>query len=125
MSRCAMADGAVAVAGDAERFFDRLPPHIAKGLTPEQYSAIARAAGHAAWTGHPVNIRITIPLLFKNCYLTILAGADRRNRERRIAERAKHPVRTAGNLMFVFAGAGLFYIAAVLGFLFYSSILEY
>ncbi len=120
-----MADGAMAVASDAQRFFDRLPPIIVEGLTPEQFSAIERAAGHAAWTGHPVNIRITIPLYFKNCYLTILAGADRRTRQRRAAERAKHPVRTVGNLLFVIAGAGFFYIAAVLAFLFYSSVLEF
>ena len=51
------------------------------------------------WSGHPVNIRLTIPLPFRSFYVTIVAGPERRSQERRASERKKHPLITAGNVL--------------------------
>jgi hypothetical protein len=49
---------------------------------------------------HPVNLRLSIPLLFKSYYVTIVVGGERRCPDRLTAERQKHPVVTRGNLFF-------------------------
>jgi len=69
---------------------------------PPRSEAPADSASQARWDGHPVNIRITIPLLFRSYYLTIVAGPERRSRERRISERNKHPLFTPGNMVILF-----------------------
>ncbi len=50
---------------------------------------------------HPVNIRLSVPLLFGRFYITIVAGKERRSAERLSQERARHPLATAGNLLFM------------------------
>jgi hypothetical protein len=54
---------------------------------------------------HPINLRLSIPLLFKRYYVTIIAGQEHRGSDRLVAERQKHPLVTRGNLLF-FALAG-------------------
>ncbi len=49
-------------------------------------------------SNHAVNLRITIPFLVNTYYLTIVAGTERRSRERRAEERRKHPLLTVGNV---------------------------
>lgn len=55
---------------------------------------------------HPVNIRLTIPFFSRSFYVAIVAGVERRSRARRVEERRKHPLLTAGNLV-VYAILGL------------------
>ena len=56
----------------------------------------------ASWAGeHAVNIRLSIPLVFRRFYVTIVAGPERRDRERLEAERARHPVYKLGNIVFL------------------------
>lgn len=56
----------------------------------------------ASWADdHAVNIRLSIPLVFRRFYVTIVAGPERRDRERLEAERAKHPVCKLGNIVFL------------------------
>ena len=58
------------------------------------------------WLGHPVDIRLTIPLPFRSFYVTIVAGPERRAKERRAGERKKHPLLTLGNLtVYLIAGS--------------------
>ena len=61
--------------------------------------------GERPWSRrHPVNVRLTVPLPFLGrCYLTVVAGRERRSPERLAVERRKHPLRTAGNVIFAFA----------------------
>ena len=55
-----------------------------------------------AWSsGHPVNIRLSVPFFTGRCYLTIVAGRERRCPSRRDDERNKHPLATAGNITFM------------------------
>lgn len=50
---------------------------------------------------HPVNFRISIPVFVGRYYVTIVAGPERRNAERRKTERRRHPMITAGNLFLI------------------------
>ena len=60
-------------------------------------------AGGVPWDGdHPVNLRLSIPLLFKRYYVTIVAGEERRSPERLAEEREKHPLTTTANMIFLF-----------------------
>lgn len=109
-----MPDGTHAGEVVEQRFFDRLPPHIAASLTAEQRSAIAAAAGEPEWTGgHPINIRLSLPALFGRAYVTIVAGRERRDGRRRHHDRARNPLNTMGNFVFVIGAAIVFYVAAV------------
>ncbi len=66
---------------------------------------------------HPVNIRLSIPLLSTR-YL--IMGRERRSPQRRAAERQKHPLQTKGNVACLFVagtivGIGLFTIVQLVG----------
>ena len=65
-----------------------------------------RPSGEPWSDDHPVDIRLSIPLPFARYYVTIVAGKERRGRERLASERRKHPVLKRGNLV-VAAGCGL------------------
>lgn len=54
------------------------------------------------WRGqHPINLRVTLPLPFRRWYVTLVAGPERRRRERLRDERSKHPLDTLPNVMFL------------------------
>ncbi|CAN0460353.1 unnamed protein product [Discosporangium mesarthrocarpum] len=106
-------------------FLDRLPPHILGGLSVEQRAAIAAASGDWKAGAHRVNLRVSVPLLPKRWYLTVLGGPERRTTARRRAERIRNPVRTAGNLAFIFVTAMTFYSVGAAVVLFSSSVLQY
>lgn len=120
-----MPDGSMTVDSPTHSIFDRLPPDILGGLSVEQRAAIASAAGQWDAKSHRVNIRISLPLLPERWYLTVLGGPERRTVERRRVERVRNPVRTAGNLVFIFLAALGFYGVAAAALLFSSSVLEY
>ncbi len=55
-----------------------------------------------AWAGgHPVNIRFSVPFFGRRFYLTVVAGQERRPAERLKADRAKHPLATRANVIFL------------------------
>lgn len=120
-----MPDGTTAVSMAGASILDRMPPHILAGFTAEQRAAIGAAARESAGSARVVNLRLSIPFPFRRVYLTILAGRERRGDERRKSERGAHPLRTAGNFMFVIAAAMGFYLTATVAILVYSSILEF
>ncbi len=72
------------------------------------------AAAQHVWGQHPINIRMSLPLLFGRYYVTVLAGKEGRHATRRKAERQKHPLDTAGNST-VFFLVGFAAALAVLG----------
>ena len=49
-----------------------------------------------------VNIRLTIPLSAGRWYVTVLAGRERRDAERRREERQMHPLLTSANMVVLF-----------------------
>lgn len=120
-----MPDGQIAGATISERVFGRLPATVVDGLRPDQRAAIAEALAAEISDRPPVNIRVSIPLLFERWYLTVFAGKERRGRERLKRDRITYPLRTAGNVLFIAAGVAVFYTLGVIGYLLYSSVLEF
>ena len=120
-----MPDGSTLAGSPSNNLLDRLPPQILGGLSVEQRSAIAAAAGEWQAKSHRVNIRLSLPLLPKRWYFTVLGGPERRTAARRQAERTRNPVRTAGNMAFIFVAALTFYGVGAAVLLFSSSVLEY
>lgn len=78
-----------------QRVLRRLPEDQRRGFTPAQLAALDKALDANNPTRHSINLRLT---LFGRAYLVLLAGPERRNRERRVQEREKHPLSTPGNL---------------------------
>lgn len=76
------------------------------------------------WVSHPINIRISVPLLHRRFYFTVVAGEERRRHERRKAERQDHPLLTAGNVFFSLGVATLFTIMALGVLIAQSAIIE-
>ncbi len=102
----------------------RLPPNIADSLTDTQKDAIAEASGDASWRSHAVNIRISVPIFDRRFYFTVVGGEEKRDPERRVIDRERHPLRTLANVFFMVAVACLFYIAAAVAIAAYSTIIE-
>ena len=76
-------------------------------LAAPQTGAPSAGASQSRWESHPVNIRFTIPLLFRSYYITVLIGPERRSKERRAIERQKHPLFTLGNvIVYLLSGVG-------------------
>jgi hypothetical protein len=71
------------------------------GCLGEPGIANRKASSAVPWeSDHPINIRLSIPLLIKRYYVTIVVGEERRTPERLSTERRKHPLVSRGNLVF-------------------------
>jgi len=73
----------------------------------------------------PVNVRLHLPLFGRRYYLSIVAGRERREPERRASERRRHPLPTIANILFFIAVGALFYVAALAGIVLQSAIVEF
>ena len=51
------------------------------------------------WREHPINIRAT----FRRFFITLVAGINQRNPDRREEDRKVHPLKTMSNLLFMAA----------------------
>jgi hypothetical protein len=78
-----------------QRVLERLPESIRSGLTETQLAAIDDALDFNNPTRHTVNLRLTF---FGRAYFVLLGGPERRNPERRVEERERHPLRSPGNI---------------------------
>jgi hypothetical protein len=105
--------------------FARLPDWVIDTLSAEQKVALAKAAEDSAWGRHPVNIRLSLPLIARRYYLPIVAGEEKRSEERRSHERHRYPLRTAANLFFFLGLAALIYVAALFVLAVQVSIIEF
>ncbi len=82
-----------------ERQQERLEQETREELSGNSSVSTRKAPGGEPWgNDHPVNIRLTIPLLFGRYYVTLVAGKERRSGERLASERKKHPLMKLGNL---------------------------
>jgi len=89
-----------------EERLSAVEPQDASGGLGEPGIADRKTPSAVPWeSDHPINLRLSIPLLFKRYYVTIVVGEERRRPKRLAAERRKHPLVTRGNLFF-FALAG-------------------
>jgi len=104
---------------------DRIPQPIVESLTPDQYQAILDAAGEMPWDDHEVNIRLTLPLILRRFYITVVGGAEKRSIGRRTIDRHKYPLRTAANVFFFIGIGTLFYAVLIMCMAVYSVIIEF
>ncbi len=109
----------------ANWLLDRLPPQVVDTMTPAQIEAIADAAGQAPWDDHAVNIRLTLPLILRRFYVTVVGGNEKRSGDRRDIDRHKYPLRTAANGFFFIGMATLFYTALLVCMAVYSVVIEF
>ena len=84
-----------------ERFLKRFPEDVKNSFTVEQLQAMQTALQATQWRRHPVDIRLTIPFLWKKFYFVLVAGPEQRSKQRRIADRSLNPIWTFKNLLFV------------------------
>ena len=80
------------------RLLARVPEPVRDGFTADQLAALDRALADDLGRRHPIDIRFTV---FGRVFMVILGGRERRNRQRRIAERSRHPLRTVANILFL------------------------
>ncbi len=79
---------------------ERLERETREELSDNSSTSVRKAPGGEPWgNDHPVNIRLSIPLLFARYYVTLVAGKERRSGERLASERKKHPLMKLGNLV--------------------------
>ncbi|NJL88122.1 MAG: hypothetical protein HC886_22595 [Leptolyngbyaceae cyanobacterium SM1_1_3] len=100
-----------------EQFTERLPPHILASFSEAQLGAMREALKTRAWRQHSVDLRLSLPLLWKRFYVVLVAGPERRIPGRRTAPLLWTP----GNLlvMFLVSLAGVLILS---GFLHLSSV---
>ncbi len=110
---------------EADQFLSSMPGDVAATFSADQCRAISDVLRQRAWRRPKVNIRVSLPLLSRQYFLTLVAGIDRRTAERRTHERLFHPLRTLGNLIFMGAILAAIYGALTIGILVQSSILEF
>jgi len=91
---------------------DRLPAEILETFTPEQRAALWGAAKSSTWRRHPIDIRLSIPVVGVHLFIAIIGGVERRSLARRRRDARIHPFFTATNLIFLVA---MFAVAVALG----------
>ncbi len=105
--------------------FSRLPGWVLDTLTTEQKEAIHAAADEGQWQSHPVNIRLTVPVIRRRYFLTIVAGEEKRSLERRAHDRHRYPLRTVANVLFFLGAAAIVYVGAIFVIALQSSIVDF
>ncbi len=100
-----------------ERQHERLEQGAREELSDNSSVSTRKAPGGESWgNNHPVNLRLSIPLLFTRYFVTIVAGKERRSGERVVSERKKHPLMKLGNLVFMAACGTVCGLAALFVF---------
>ncbi|MCH8183257.1 MAG: hypothetical protein IID55_08740 [Proteobacteria bacterium] len=110
---------------EADQFIASMPGDVAATFSADQHSAIAGVLHQRAWRRSRINVRVSLPLLSRRVFLTLVAGIDKRSAARRADERSIHPLRTLGNLLFMGTLLAVPYGALAIGLLVQSSILEF
>ncbi|MBC7906860.1 MAG: hypothetical protein H7Y60_08960 [Rhodospirillaceae bacterium] len=111
--------------GGLDMLMDRLPADVVASFTAAQRAALWTAVKPVSWRRHPINIRLSFPVLSNRYFVTVVGGAEKRADERLYRERRMFPLRTAGNIFFLLGIGGAFYVAALLGIVLFSTLIEF
>ncbi len=79
----------------------RMPERMRDDFTKEQLAALRDAARHCEWGKHPVDLRWSLPGLFKRYYLVVLAGPERRGDQRHLEERRQRSPTSLASVLFL------------------------
>ncbi|HMR34281.1 MAG TPA: hypothetical protein PKA13_24720 [Geminicoccaceae bacterium] len=63
----------------------QMPPETRASFDDAQVEALREAARGSQWGRHPLDVRLSLPLLARRYYLVILGGVERRSAARRRA----------------------------------------
>ncbi len=91
------------------RLLESMPEEVASSFTELQIEMIEHALEGGKWPDHPVDVRLSIPVLWRRFYFVLLAGPERRSAERRKYERARRPVRAIADMILL----ALFFVLLV------------
>ena len=76
-----------------------MPEEVASSFTELQLETIEHAIEGGKWRAHPVDVRLSIPVLWRQFYFVLLAGPERRSAERRNSESARKPGRIIADMI--------------------------
>ena len=111
-----------------ERVLRILPSGCADELSIAQRAAIKQAAADARaddWAStHSLDVRYSIPAPGRWFYLRIIAGRERRPRNRSHVERGLGSGRTFFNVLMLGVFSAVFYTLAATSFLIFSAVLQ-
>ncbi len=93
---------------------DSVPPDVAESFTEAQLAAIEHAIENRSDRRPPVDIRLSVPFIWRRFFVVFLAGPERRSPERLSRGRVKHAFWTVANVCTV-VFVMLFLIPAVIG----------
>ena len=79
----------------------RFPDGDRASFTDRQLRTLETACQNVAWGQHPVDIRLSIPVIFSRFYMVFLMGRERRSAQRRAQEKRRHPLNKALNYLFI------------------------
>ncbi|WP_035985174.1 hypothetical protein [Leptolyngbya sp. KIOST-1] len=86
-----------------ERLLEQMNPTIARSFNEEQREALQVAMATTLWQKHPVDIRLSIPLLLQRYYVVVVAGPEKRSRERRQQDKSCQSVSIPGQMAMMIA----------------------
>jgi hypothetical protein len=66
-----------------ERFFSRISREAAESFTDDQLLSIKQAFADQVGRDHSVDVRLSVPMLFRRYYVVFIAGPERRDHARR------------------------------------------
>ncbi|MGM3305106.1 hypothetical protein ACSQ6I_03825 [Anabaena sp. WFMT] len=89
------------VSSDFDKSFSQISPEIAATFTKEQIEAIRKGFSHNEWQQHSLDLRISVPIPLIRFYLVLLAGEERRSKQRWQYEKQLYPLWTFGNIFFL------------------------
>ncbi len=75
-----------------------MDPEVARSFTGAQLRELERVLTAPASRRLPLDIRITVPFLWRRYFITFLAGSEQRSTERLKEERARHALWTFANV---------------------------
>ncbi|WP_008309869.1 hypothetical protein [Leptolyngbya sp. PCC 6406] len=97
-------------------FLEKMSPHVTATFTGSQLEAMEKALENRRWQRHPVDLRLSIPFIWKRFYIVVVAGEERRSPDRLRKAQAITPLWTPGNLIVLctITGMGMLAVLAVI-----------
>jgi len=84
-----------------------------------------QTADAVAVSAFPVDLRFTLPVPGQPVFLSVVAGRERRSPERLQDERRRHPLHTAGNILFMLTSLTGIYAVALFAMLALNSVVDF
>ncbi len=84
-----------------------------------------QTAEAATVSSFPVDLRFTLPVPGRPVFLSVVAGRERRSEARLQEERRRHPLHTAGNILFMLTSLTGIYAVALFVMLALNSVVDF